>query len=1192
MAGARQEELRLALAMTGGVSLAIWMGGVANEVYRLLHEQSVWGDVFDVMGQHPVVDLVSGTSAGGLNGALLAAAMAGGNEGGGAHDDDLGRLRDLWIHHGDFDALMRPPNEKNAPSLMMGDKYFMAKLADAFAQLLPDRGVDPSERGMDHFKLFTTMTLMHGRARRYVDSLGRPIDELDHRGTMHFAGADLFPTAEVPKATIAQRLALASRSSASYPVAFEASWVPIRAKAGEKSADEDDAHPDMAAFSWWTGSGWTMDGGLVLNRPIRPLLLAIPDQPAATTSVRRLLLYVTPNPAGTIDLTTEKREPPTLIEIGQAIGSSRFAQSIADDYEMLRKHNDDVERRGQLHDEIWALTDPDLQVTAGAMATMWRDARAAEFARSVMTRVAERGAVSTVVPLTKTDAISGALVDYHCRALSAAFDGNRLVDAPLVLATDIAPLDHAVRRAQWLARNALRFDATTDVERLHRIRDELRSVADIVSRVEALQVDAFADAVERALEVAGIKTDTAATADSAARMRRLHVHVDDLEAARQRYLRELVAFLVSGRTAAELGEDVAAVEPGELLVRLAATVVAWADEVARTMVLRDVATDATYVCTRRADDLERYVVAAARREQQRALREPEPTDGQALTDADRVVLRDVAAAPLVGTGVGDEIIELLQVSAATPNAFDETRSTPEQKLTGMQLHHFGAFYKASWRANDWMWGRLDGAMQLLQAVLDPERLRHRYRDANRQGAVEHIVRGFASAAIGATLGDPRTPNQPLSADNPPEIGAAVPGNVDLPFLTRTFATDWAAAWHEVEQVLDGDGTEAAPLERTTAWLARRLQLEALRDELPVVAAQALNDRNPRDDMPAGLAEFLTAVRRFAPVDGNTSAAAPSPGNADDVVAAFKACRIGEERITDQVTTNRFVQTASHAFATSVNALSGTSAPGAVRPVAGGVRGLSRATNVVARLVTSRSAIALATLAFVVMGASAVVALALVRHAQPWPFVAGIAVAVVVAAFVVALLRTPVGTGAGVLAAVTLALWGGITLAVSSWAGDLLHVVAALVAAALLLGLLSNVGRRLFLRDGVLGFAGAVTVVLVLAAAAFATWQAVDGLEFHAGHDAGPCALAPDTATTTTVAGTTTTTQPPAKRPSVVCVRAKNDAAARGAALGGAFVIAALFLVLLVTSLWRLAKRLAAAIGRRFAAKKGQPAPNG
>ena len=67
------------------------------------------------------------------------------------------------------------------------------------------------------------------------------------------------------------------------------------------------------------------------------------------------------------------------------------------------------------------------------------------------------------------------------------------------------------------------------------------------------------------------------------------------------------------------------------------------------------------------------------------------------------------------TGVSDvaeQAVELVQVS-----------SLREELVTGIQLHHFGAFYRESWRANDWLRGRIDGSEQLVQMLLAPERLR-------------------------------------------------------------------------------------------------------------------------------------------------------------------------------------------------------------------------------------------------------------------------------------------------------------------------------------------------------------------------------------------------------------------------------------------------------------------------------------
>ena len=64
------------------------------------------------------------------------------------------------------------------------------------------------------------------------------------------------------------------------------------------------------------------------------------------------------------------------------------------------------------------------------------------------------------------------------------------------------------------------------------------------------------------------------------------------------------------------------------------------------------------------------------------------------------------------------------------------RADPQAKLAGVELAHFGAFLKGSWRANDWLWGRLDAAQRLMR-LLDAaagDRLRS-------QGTLEQHTRG-------------------------------------------------------------------------------------------------------------------------------------------------------------------------------------------------------------------------------------------------------------------------------------------------------------------------------------------------------------------------------------------------------------------------------------------------------------------
>ena len=58
------------------------------------------------------------------------------------------------------------------------------------------------------------------------------------------------------------------------------------------------------------------------------------------------------------------------------------------------------------------------------------------------------------------------------------------------------------------------------------------------------------------------------------------------------------------------------------------------------------------------------------------------------------------------------------MSAGVRNSLGHQAETPESKLAGMKLGHFAGFLKRSWRANDWLWGRLDGAEYAVRCVLD------------------------------------------------------------------------------------------------------------------------------------------------------------------------------------------------------------------------------------------------------------------------------------------------------------------------------------------------------------------------------------------------------------------------------------------------------------------------------------------
>ena len=87
------QEVRLAVTMVGGVSLAIWMGGVAREISHVVQAsrkssgidpaqerdqaeaiRACYGELLDLLRINVSVDVLTGTSAGGINAACLGVA--------------------------------------------------------------------------------------------------------------------------------------------------------------------------------------------------------------------------------------------------------------------------------------------------------------------------------------------------------------------------------------------------------------------------------------------------------------------------------------------------------------------------------------------------------------------------------------------------------------------------------------------------------------------------------------------------------------------------------------------------------------------------------------------------------------------------------------------------------------------------------------------------------------------------------------------------------------------------------------------------------------------------------------------------------------------------------------------------------------------------------------------------------------
>lgn len=898
-----EQELRLALVMNGGVSLAVWIGGACREFHRLTRGDGAYGDVLALTHSRARVDVLSGTSAGGINGAFLALALA--------HRTDLAGLRDLWVRRGAFQQLLRSPFEKDPPSLLRGDEYMLEELRAAFRGLW--RG-DPDGRSRAEdvpLDLTLTTTLLRGQSTNLFDDFGTLITDVDHRARFRFrreAGGDADPFADE---AVLDRLALASRCTSSFPGAFEASFCPVG------GTTEKPARPDMAGYADFAGGAhkgaFVIDGGVLDNKPLGPALESVFGQPS-DGDVRRVLAYVVPDPGAA---PAEPGDDPDQVpSAGSVVLSSLVnlprVESVRADLEQLRRHNARVlrEREGRVSitnslsaEKLYELSETLLgayQERRGAGAVGYLvDQLAGDVSREVGRELGQRG-LDTVRRLLEEQFRGDRLPWIPSRPPAA--DSARWERSPSGWAWGLHALEHlslvlfdTLRRTQRLAYRA-GDDASRTLARSWRRTytsyQRLEQLRRAESRFWSQEARENAD---RFLGAGLGGPDDAGTGRLA------------------RWASEVL-----GRWGREL------VDLGEPLHPDAGRLQSPAGEVPKTMafgwiarqmalILRDVVAVALPLAEEAQGSPNAREREQARRLHGLARFFTATDDGAEAADepVDEIVRR-MLVLEVVQTMVGgrgqrtEQVVELIQVSGNAPNAFDPRREVGE-KLAGVQLGHFGAFYKRSWRASDWMFGRLDAAERLSHVLLNPDRLRQVYgagcfRAARAGGGtrVDRVVARLRALAV------------------------EVEGDEEA---TALLAEQWDDRGIRRELAYLDDATADTPefLPRCVRAVTRRLQLDVVREELPSVAGAIEEDLEQGGDRTGPGAAFLRRVRQALRAERNErvgSAGAPALG-ARAAVELFRDCRVGAERVEGELGTDLFATTASHTAA--VTATLGTGA---------------------------------------------------------------------------------------------------------------------------------------------------------------------------------------------------------------------------------------------------------------------------
>lgn len=387
-----RQELRLAVVMTGGVSLAVWMGGVTHEINRLLRgDHAAYGEVLDLTLSRAQVDVISGTSAGGLNGALLATAIA--------YDSDLEDLRRVWLEEGDLDKLLRDPLEVDPPSLLRGDAVFLPEIETALKALRAhgrsrNETTSPTERPVE---FVATVSLLEGRERGLADDFGTVLRDRDHRAELSFSRGGLGLQKEEDEihddfasTERLERLAYAARASASFPVAFEPRFLRV-----EHGDDRPDNMRDPANFP---ESRWGVDGGVLVNKPLAPALRAVLRR-SVREQVRRVLLYIVPDPGEELQVSEDQDRPPSAREVLlDSLTALPRNESIVDDLNELEAHNERARHRRRQRALLPTLG---LQAAASRLTEAYQRVRAERAADRLLFEVA------TALPVGQRDAGGG-----------------------------------------------------------------------------------------------------------------------------------------------------------------------------------------------------------------------------------------------------------------------------------------------------------------------------------------------------------------------------------------------------------------------------------------------------------------------------------------------------------------------------------------------------------------------------------------------------------------------------------------------------------------------------------------------------------------------------------------------------------------------------------------------------------------
>ena len=372
-------EIRLGLVVYGGISLAIYIHGICQEFYHAVRGRGIYKLVKALTDADIVVDAISGSSAGGINGVLLSYALTNSTE---LEIIDFSSFASIWRNSGELLQVLYKPNlfrerlggnntRGSTDSSFNDEDFYQHQLLTELARSIEHKLPRPPEEWFSttrELDLFIAGTDYIGRADQKYNPTAIKLPKTDHHALFHLKHRQgrkepfnpYFRDPELPRAAIDTERALAKlcRITAGFPAIFPLVEVDLRNR--QNIVDRQlviwgnldrnylcDLSPDRDSKLYF------LDGGLLDNAPFTCIMKETYYRLPNRISERKLF-YVNPSVGASVDLPRQQKRTKLKLRNNKkyridrvfqaAINSIPSHQSITNDLRTIQEHNHKVIR--------------------------------------------------------------------------------------------------------------------------------------------------------------------------------------------------------------------------------------------------------------------------------------------------------------------------------------------------------------------------------------------------------------------------------------------------------------------------------------------------------------------------------------------------------------------------------------------------------------------------------------------------------------------------------------------------------------------------------------------------------------------------------------------------------------------------------------------------------------------------------